>query len=99
MHGGKVDNPYRGAVPIDSRAGDVVAFHLRISHRATESPAPARDDAQRKLAMFMVAGANNALTRRYRAWLDEYDRMNGTTRPDIPDEFASFLASLGLRVI
>jgi hypothetical protein len=32
----------------------------------------------------MVAGPNNAQTRQYRTWLDEYDQMNGTTRPVVP---------------
>jgi hypothetical protein len=47
----------------------------------------------------MVAGANNAQTRRYRAWLDEYDQMNGTTRPVVPDDFRSLLSGIGHSVI
>ena len=56
-------------------------------------------DSERKLALFMVAGANNASTRRYREWLDQYDGMNGTARPAIPGDFQAFLSSAGLHII
>ena len=93
MLGGQVDNPYGSAVTVGGRAGDVVIFHLRVSHRSSEPTRAARNDAERKLALFMIAGANNDLTRRYRTWIDQYDKMNGVSRPPIPDEFHAFLAS------
>jgi len=99
MRGGKVAAPYQGAVTIESKAGDVVVFHLRTSHRATVSKSPARNDSERKLALFMVAGANNASTRRYREWLNEYDQMNRVKRPPIPAEFLEFMSSVGLQII
>jgi len=99
MRGGEVANPFKGTVAIDSEAGDLIVFHLRLSHRATEAKRPARSDAERKLALFMVAGANNASTRRYREWLDQYDGMNGTARPAIPGDFQTFLSDVGLQVI
>jgi hypothetical protein len=99
MRGGTVENPYRDVVTIGSKAGDAVIFHLRISHRASLSQSPARNDGERKLALFMVAGPNNASTRRYREWLDQYDGMNGSSRPTIPAEFRTFLADAGLRII
>jgi hypothetical protein len=92
-------DPYRGAVSLRGRAGDLVIFHLRLSHRASPRRSEAQNDLDRKLAMFMVAGPNNAQTRRYRAWLDEYDQMNGTTRPVIPDDFRSLLSGMGHSVI
>jgi len=70
IRGGQVSNPYEGAITVDSNAGDVVISHLRVSHRASEVRRPARKGAERKLALFMIAGANNGITRRYRAWLD-----------------------------
>ena len=57
------------------------------------------NDVDRKLAMFMVAGPNNAQTRRYRTWPDEYDQMNGTTRPVVPDDFRSLLSGMSHSVI
>jgi len=99
MRGGQVTNPYQDAVTIDSAAGDVVMFHLRMSHRASEVKRPARNDAERKFALFMIAGANNALTRRYRVWLDQYDKMNETSRPAVPEEFRSLLSAGGLQIL
>lgn len=92
-------DPYRDAVTIRSRAGDVVIFHLRTSHRSSVPPRPAETESERKFALFLIAGPNNALTRRYRTWLDEYDRMNGVERPAVPDEFRAFIERLGHRVI
>jgi Phytanoyl-CoA dioxygenase (PhyH) len=94
-----VEDPRRNAVSIPSRAGDVVMFHFRLSHRASPHRREAQNNVDRKLAMFMVAGPNNAQTRRYRAWLDEYDQMNGTTHPVVPDDFRSLLSGIGHTVI
>jgi Phytanoyl-CoA dioxygenase (PhyH) len=95
----KPADPYRGGVSLRCRAGDLIIFHFRLSHRASRRRSEAQNDVDRKLAMFMVAGPNNALTRRYRAWLDEYDQMNGTTRPVVPDDFRSLLSGIGHSVI
>jgi hypothetical protein len=92
-------DPYRDAVSLRSRAGDLVIFHLRSYHRASRRRSEAQSDVDRKLAMFLVAGPNNALTRRYSAWLDEYAQMNGTVRAVIPDDFRSLLAGSGHSVI
>lgn len=91
--------PYRDGVTLRTQAGDLVFFHLRSSHRASRRRIEATNDSDRKLAMFMVAGPNNAQTRRYRAWLDEYGQMNGTARPAIPDDFRALLSSIGHSVI
>jgi hypothetical protein len=99
MRGGQVSNSYESAITIESKAGDVVIFHLRMSHRASEVKRVARSDAERKLAFFMIAGANNASTRRYREWLDQYDKMNNVTRPAIPEDFQTFLSGGGLQII
>lgn len=53
---------------IISKAGDVVMFNLRVTHRAT----PKKAGAGRKLAIFFTAGANNRATRAYHEWLREY---------------------------
>lgn len=95
----ETEDPYRGAVSIRSRVGDVAIFHLRSSHRASRRSSEAQSDADRKLAMFMVAGPNNAQTRGYRTWLDEYDQLNGTKRPVIPDDFRSLMSGIGHSVI
>jgi hypothetical protein len=92
-------DPYRGGVSLRGRAGDLVIFHLRLYHRASRRRREAQNDLDRKLAMFTVAGPNNAQTRRYRAWLDEYDQMNGTTRPVVPDDFRSMLSKIGHSII
>lgn len=92
-------NEYANGVTIRSRAGDVVMFHLRLSHRASRRRSEAKADADRKLAMFMVAGANNALTRRYSAWLDEYAQMSGTPRTEVTDDFRSLLSGIGHSVV
>jgi len=90
---------FDNAITIPSKAGDVVMFHLRVSHRASEVKRHASNDDERKLALFMVAGANNALTRRYRTWLDQYDGMNKVVRPSVPESFRSELSSNGLQVL
>jgi hypothetical protein len=90
-----VDDSRRNAVSLRGRAGDLVIFHFRLSHRASPPRREAQNDFDRKLGMFMVAGANNAQTRRYHAWLDEYAQMNGTTRAVVPDDFRSFLSGIG----
>jgi hypothetical protein len=38
------------------------------------------NDADRKLAIFLLAGVNNASSRRYREWLVQYDAMKRITR-------------------
>jgi hypothetical protein len=90
-----VDDPRRDAVSLRGRAGDLVIFHFRLSHRASPPGRAAQSDADRKLGLFMVAGPNNAQTRRYHAWLDEYNQMNGTTRAVVPDDFRSLLSGIG----
>jgi hypothetical protein len=92
-------DPYRDAVSVRFRAGDVLIFHLRLHHRSSPRTSEAQSDLDRKLAIFMLAGANNTQTRRYRAWLDEYGQMNGTTKPMIPDDFRSLLNGVGHTVI
>jgi hypothetical protein len=92
-------DPYRDAVSIRFRAGDVVIFHLRLHHRSSPRTSEAKSDIDRKLAIFMLAGANNAHTRRYRAWLDEYGQMNGSTKPMVPDDFRSRLSGVGHSII
>jgi hypothetical protein len=92
-------DPHQGAVSLRCQTGDLIIFHLRITHRSSRRNRAADGDADRKLAMFMIAGPNNAQTRRYRAWLDEYDQMNGMTRPVIPDDFHSLLSGIGHSVI
>jgi hypothetical protein len=92
-------DPYRDAVSVRFRAGDVVIFHLRLHHRSSPRTSEAKNDVDRKLAIFMLAGANNVHTRRYRAWLDEYGQMNGSTKPMIPDDFRSRLGGVGHSII
>jgi len=92
-------DPYREAVTLRTTTGDVVFFHVRTWHRSSVPTKPAVDDRRRKLAFFLLAGRNNALTRRYCVWLDEYAKMEGTLRPEPPPEFKSLLADLGLTVI
>lgn len=88
-------DPYGAGVSVPAKVGDAFIFHLRTSHRAT----PVVDPADRKLALFMIAGANNDMTRRYREWIDQYDGMNGVARPAVPDEFRAFLTQQNLRLI
>jgi hypothetical protein len=99
MRGGQVENPYGDAITIDSKAGDVVIFHLRVSHRSSLVTSAPSNDAERKLALFLIAGANNAMTQRYRLWIDQYAKMNGDARPAIPDEFRAFASNSGLRIL
>lgn len=92
-------DPYADARTIRSKAGDVVIFHTRGSHRASIPAREATNDTERKLAIFLLAAINNASSRRYREWLDQYDAMNGTKRPAVPADFQSFLAQCGHRLI
>jgi hypothetical protein len=100
MKGGRqARGAYDDAVTIRSKAGDVVMFHLRISHRASVTKRPASNHVERKLALFLIAGANNAPTRRYRTWLDQYDGMNKVVRPSVPESFRAELNSNRLQVL
>jgi hypothetical protein len=99
MQGGQVSDPYASAKTVDGRAGDVVIFHLRVSHRSSIPVRNARNDLERKLALFMIAGQNNAMTRRYREWLVQYDVMNGVKRPLVPADFLSFLVDARLEIL
>lgn len=87
------------AVTLRAKAGDVVFFHFRTWHRSSIPTAPALDDERRKLALFLTAGRNNRLTRRYCIWLEEYAKMNGTSRVDPPAELKSLLSNLGLSIV
>lgn len=91
--------PYDDAVTLRTKAGDVAMFNLRTRHRASVQPVAARDDAERKLALFLIVGPNNAQSRRYRAWLDEYATIHGGDRPQVPVEFRTFLTAQGLSII
>ena len=62
---------------LDTKAGDIAFFHVRLAHRASPIKVPAKNNSERKLGYFALAGANNKLSRRYKSWLDEYDIMNG----------------------
>jgi len=82
------------------RNGLPLEFNLRTRHRSLLSHAPARNDVERKLAFFLIVGPNNAQTRRYRAWIDEYALMTGgNTRPPVPEDFRTFLGAQGLSII
>ncbi|MCK9914446.1 phytanoyl-CoA dioxygenase family protein [Microbacteriaceae bacterium K1510] len=91
---GTAPDPYGAGISVPSVAGDTVIFHLRTSHRAT----PMQSE-ERKLALFMIAGPNNDMTRRYREWLDQYSVMQGSQRPDIPEDFKAFLAEKRIGII
>ncbi len=59
------------ALSIPSRAGDFIAFDLRLDHMATQPKQGSLNDipeGRRKLAVFFIAAANNDVTRRYREW-------------------------------
>jgi hypothetical protein len=92
-------DPYHGGVTVATKAGDVLMFHLRTRHRASPAvKAPSQDD-QRKLALFLIAGPNNASTRRYSEWLDEYAQISGHARPTVPESFRAQLSGLGLSIV
>jgi ectoine hydroxylase-related dioxygenase (phytanoyl-CoA dioxygenase family) len=82
-----------GAISVPSVAGDLVIFHFRLDHRASQ-PRNMRADQippdQRKLALFFSAGANNELSRRYRSYLNtEYAHLqDGHSYPADAQEFA-----------
>jgi hypothetical protein len=92
-------DPYRDAVTLRVRAGDIAMFHTRLRHRSSVPARPAASDSERKVALFLIAGPNNAMTRRYREWLEEYDRMNSHTRKPPPEEFRRFLSDIGREMI
>ena len=93
------ENAYDSALSLPSKAGDVVIFHLRTSHRATPMSKAPSTESERKFALFMIAGLDNAHTRRYREWLDEYDRMNQTQRPAVRNDFRDYMQARSLKVI
>jgi len=95
----KTENIIGRAVRLDTKIGDMAFFHFRLRHRASPKTTPLHDQSERKIAVFAVAGAMNEMTRRYRAWLDEYDLMNDESRPDIPEDFRSLLDSVGVDII
>mgnify|MGYP001298163848 CR=1 FL=1 len=84
---------------LDTKAGDIAFFHVRLAHRASPIKAPANNNSERKFGSFAIAGANNHLSRRYRSWLDEYDIMNGVSRTKIPESYQHQLSSIGIDII
>lgn len=85
-------DPFEGhGFTIPSRAGDLVMFDLRATHRGT--PWTVRPDSpdKRKLAVFFVAGANNEPTQQYREWLQFYTARIGAGLREPPAAFADEL--------
>lgn len=93
------DDPYADGRTLRTKAGDVVIFNLRASHRSSVATREPTTEADRKMAIFLMVGPNNTVTHRYREWINEYDEMNKAKRADIPEEFKSFLSGLNLSVI
>lgn len=56
------------AYSIPSRAGDVVIFHTRACHQATQPKTTPVPPEYRKLAIFLMASANNEHARTYMDW-------------------------------
>lgn len=54
---------------IPNRAGDLVLFHLRMSHRATVPRVEVIPPERRKLAIFIACSANNGHVESYMKWL------------------------------
>ena len=92
-------DPYCGALTLRAKAGDATVFHLRTSHRSSIATRAADNDDERKLALFILAGANNSSTRRYRTCLNEYHALNTTSRPNLPADFMRVLSDRGLTII
>ena len=84
---------------LDTKAGDIAFFHVRLAHRASPIKVPAKNNSERKFAAYALAGANNNLSRRYKSWLDEYDIINGENRTKIPENYQRRLSSMGVSII
>jgi hypothetical protein len=84
---------------LDTKAGDVVLFHVRLAHRASPIKLRLKNNSERKFALFALAGANNLNSRRYKSWLDEYDIMNEVNRVEIPENYRRKLSSFGVELL
>jgi len=88
------------AVRLDTKAGDIVFFHYRLTHRASPRIATTKNDSGRKFGVFTAAGVNNQNSRRFRTWLDEYTIiLNEESRPEIPEDYRRRLSSFGVGII
>jgi ectoine hydroxylase-related dioxygenase (phytanoyl-CoA dioxygenase family) len=87
------------SLQLDTKAGDVVFFHVRLVHRASPIKFQLENNSERKFAAFAVAGANNLSSRRYKSWLDEYDIMNEVNRVEIPENYRRKLSSFGVELL
>lgn len=74
------------AYAIPTQAGDLVAFNLRIHHRATPFQIAPNDESNRKLAIFFITGDRNSSTVSYKDWIKSYhpDKKDGTREPAKP---------------
>ena len=84
---------------LDTKAGDVAFFHVRLVHRASPLKRRLENNSERKLSAFALAGANNLSSRRYKSWLDEYDIMNEVNRVEISENYRRQLSSFGVDIL
>jgi len=78
-------------IPIESKAGDVVCFNLRCWHEATPASEFPQNTSNRKLAIFFVAGKNNPLTKKYKAWINLYHDERYLGKRKLQEDFLMFL--------
>jgi hypothetical protein len=86
-------------VKVESKAGDVVCFNLRLWHAATPAGQCPESQSSRKLAIFFVAGRNNWFTGAYKEWLNLYhdERYLGKHKPS--DDFLQWLDKKNIKLL
>lgn len=87
----------RFAIP--HSAGDVVAFDLRIRHRATPWKVRPVEMHSRKLAIFFVAGRNNEAARHYREWLEERSPQQVAVASESAGNLRQLMQDVGITLL
>ena len=91
LHNNKRNSACPFAIP--TKIGDVVAFNLKIQHRATPYQIPPTENSNRKLAIFFVTGSKCRESLDYRDWIHTYhsDKKDGSR--NISPNFLKFCES------
>ena len=75
----------RKPVSLPIKAGDVVAFDLRIRHRATQRASPAGTGSKPKYGLFLVCSADNELAYEYLRYARDVRKNEVMLRHRFPD--------------
>jgi hypothetical protein len=90
---------FRKPLSLPIRAGDVVAFDLRIKHRATPNNQRDKDQTQMKYGLFLVCSSDNEIANEYLYYARDFRKNEAILNHQFPDSLKQKAAKVGVILV